>query len=95
MLENDIRTGIVFVFLVGSKGGEGLERSTLQFKLTDALDNVFCESTIGGDEGTLRVGEGDDGSSELDDFEGGELGDVSRAGDGDKSGGFVEAELGA
>lgn len=38
---------------------------------------------IGGDDAALGVGEGDDGGAELDGFEGGVLGDVAGAGDGD------------
>ena len=50
----------------------------------DELDVGLGEALLaGGDESALGVGERDDGSAELDDLEGGVLGDVAGAGDGD------------
>lgn len=72
-------------------GGEGLGGRKLGDLLAVDLDGGDGVDLLGGegallaveDEGTLRVGQGDDGTAELDDLEGGVLGDVAGAGDGD------------
>lgn len=72
-------------------GGEGSGGSELGDLLALDLDGGDGVDLLGGegallaveDKGTLAVGEGDDGTAELDDLEGGVLGDVAGAGNGD------------
>jgi hypothetical protein len=52
------------------------ESATLELQLCDLLDELLSVTLLG-DKGTLGVGEGEDGSTQLDDFECGELGDVA------------------
>lgn len=60
------------------------ERLALDLEVGDVVDELGRDAlVVGGDDGALGVGEGDDGGAELDGFEGGILGDVAGAGDGD------------
>lgn len=80
-------TGTGNVLELGAEGGHGGELGDLLAldldggNGVDLLDGEGALLTVE-DEGTLGVGEGDDGTAELDDLEGGVLGDVSGAGDG-------------
>ena len=60
------------------------EVSSLELELADLGNEVGREASVGsGDEAALGVGERNDDTSELDDLEGGELGDISRSREGD------------
>ena len=50
--------------------------ATLELQLSDLLDELLGVALLG-DKGALGIGEGEDGSTQLDDFECGELGDVA------------------
>lgn len=67
------------------RGGlEGRQCLTLDLEGGDLLDILLREILAGlGDQRTGRVGQGDDGGAELNSLEGGVLGDVSGARDGD------------
>lgn len=69
----------------GFRGGQAGELLALSLEVGDQVDFVRSEVVLlgGGDEGAGAVGEGDDGSAELDGFEGCVLGDVAGAGEGD------------
>jgi hypothetical protein len=63
---------------------EVLEVTTLELELANLTDELGRETLLAGrDESALRVGEGSDDTTELDDLEGGELGDVTGTGDED------------
>jgi len=65
----------------GAELGESL---ALELEVGNDVDDLGGESLVaGGDDGALGVGEGDDGTAELDDLEGGVLSDVAGTGDGD------------
>jgi len=80
--------GIGDVLELGAEGGLASELGDL---LTLNLDGGDGVDLLGGerallaveDEGTLRVGQGDDGTAELDDLQGSVLGDVAGTGDAD------------
>lgn len=64
--------------------GELGELLALELDVGNDVDELGVDSlVVGGDQGTLGVGERDDGSAELDDLEGGVLGNVTGTGDGD------------
>lgn len=73
---------------------ESLQSTALELELGNLLDEFLGISLLG-DQGSLGVGKGENGGTELDDFESGELGNVSGSRDSDKSGGLVEAVFGA
>ena len=56
--------------------GQRFKRTTLELQLSNLLDELLGVALLG-DKGTLGIGEGEDGSTQLDDFECGELGDVA------------------
>ena len=64
--------------------GDLADGLALDFQLRDRLHLLRGDALgAGGDEAAFAVGEGDDGGAELNGFEGGVLGHVARAGDGD------------
>jgi hypothetical protein len=70
--------------LEAGRSGEVLEVTTLELELANLANELGSETLLAGsDESTLRVGEGGDDTAELDDLEGGELGDVTGTGDED------------
>jgi hypothetical protein len=74
---------VELVLVLGVVGQLG-ELLAVDLEVGDVVDDVGVEAGfVGGDESSLAVGEGDDDAAELDDLEGGVLGHVSRAGDGD------------
>jgi len=77
--------------MIGIAGlvSQGLEASTLELQLGDLVDELFGVSLLS-DEGSLGVGKGLDGSTELKNLECGVLRDIARTRDGDESGGLVE-----
>lgn len=87
----EIRTRVVLVWLARGTLGESLEGPTLQLEMTDGLNSLLCKTALSGNQGALGVGKREDGSAQLNDLESGELRDITRAGDGDKCGGLVEA----
>lgn len=77
--------GLVLEFiLVVSALGELGELFALDFEVGDDVDEVGRDAfLVGGDEGALAVGDGDDGGAKFHCFERGVLGDIAGAGDGD------------
>lgn len=70
--------------LEGVGGGQLGELLAVYLDLGDLSDLLGGKASVGGgDERTLGVGQGDNGTAELDDLEGGVLGDVAGAGDDD------------
>lgn len=69
----------------GGLGGDLGDLLALNLDLGNGVDLLDGEGALLAveDEGTLGVGEGDNGAAELDDLKSGVLGDVSGAGDGD------------
>lgn len=69
----------------GSLGGDLSDLLALDLDLGNGVDLLDGEGALLAvdDESTLGVGEGDDGTAELDDLKSGVLGDVSGAGDSD------------
>jgi len=74
---------VELVLVLGVLGQLG-QLLAVDLQVGDVVDDLGVEAGVaGGDEGALAVGERDDGAAELDDLEGGVLGDVAGAGDGD------------
>lgn len=74
---------VELVLVLGALGKLG-ELLAADLEVGDVVDEIGRDAgLVGGDEGTLAVGEGDDGAAKLDDLESGVLGDVAGAGDGD------------
>ena len=81
-------TGTRDVLELGGEGGLGGELGdllALDLDGGDGVDLLGSERTVLTleHEGTLGIGEGDDGTAELDDLQGSVLGDVAGSGDGD------------
>lgn len=68
------------------------EAAALEFELTNFMDHLLSVSLLG-DEGALGVGESENGSAELEDLEGGVLGNVARSRDGNEGALLVERVL--
>lgn len=67
----------------GSSTDDAGELLALDLGLSDELDLLGGEATLAvDDEGALAVAQGDDGTAELNDLEGGVLGNVTGTGDG-------------
>lgn len=71
------------VAVLGAVGELG-ELLTLELEVCNDVDELGCDSlVVSGDQSTLAVGEGDDGTTKLNDLECGVLGNVTGARDGD------------
>lgn len=74
---------VELVLVLGAVGELG-QLLAVHLQVGDVVDEVGGDALVGGgDKSALAVGERDDGAAELDDLEGGVLGDVAGAGDGD------------
>ena len=72
--------------------GKNIKASALELKGSDLVNNLRGISLLR-DEGTLGVGEGEDGGAKFHDFECSVLSNISRARYGDEGGRLVEAEF--